>query len=58
MSSDWKPQGYSTVSVYIVTEGAQRVIDFLKQTFDAEALAALPRLRARSCTPKCASGTR
>jgi PhnB protein len=38
MSSDWKPEGYSTVSVYIVTEGAQRVIDFLKQTFDAEAL--------------------
>ena len=38
MSSDWKPQGYSTVSVYIVTEGAQRVIDFLKKTFGAENL--------------------
>ena len=35
MSSEGKPQGYSTVSVYIVTEGAQRVIDFLKSTFDA-----------------------
>ena len=35
MSSEGKPKGYSTVSVYIVTEGAQRVIDFLKSTFDA-----------------------
>ena len=35
MSSDWMPQGHSAVSVYIVTEGAQRVIDFLKKTFDA-----------------------
>jgi PhnB protein len=35
MSSDWKPLGYSTVSVYMVVEGAQRVIDFLKKTFDA-----------------------
>lgn len=35
MSEDWKPQGYSTVSVYIVTESAQQVIDFLKETFDA-----------------------
>ena len=38
MSSEGKPQGYSTVSVYIVTEGAQRVIDFLKSTFDATVL--------------------
>lgn len=38
MSSDWKPQGYSTVSVYLVAEGAQRVIDFLKRTFDATKL--------------------
>ena len=38
MSSEGKPKGYSTVSVYIVTEGAQRVIDFLKSTFDATVL--------------------
>lgn len=30
-----KPQGYSTVSVYIVAQGAQAVIDFLKSSFDA-----------------------
>jgi uncharacterized glyoxalase superfamily protein PhnB len=35
MSSKWKPQGYSAVSAYIVTEGAQRVIDFLKKSFGA-----------------------
>ena len=35
MNAEWKPQGYSTVSVYIVTESAQRVIDFLKKVFGA-----------------------
>ena len=35
MSTTWKPEGYNSVSVYIVAENAQRVIDFLKKTFDA-----------------------
>lgn len=30
-----KPEGYSTVSPYLVSTGAERVIDFLKDTFDA-----------------------
>lgn len=30
-----KPEGYSTVSPYLVAAGAQRVIDFAKDTFDA-----------------------
>lgn len=38
MSSAWKPEGYSTASPYLVVEGAQRVIDFLTQVFDAEPL--------------------
>ncbi len=38
MSSPWKPQGYSTVSVYIVAQGAQRVMDLLNKTFDASDL--------------------
>jgi len=42
MSSDWKPQGYSTVSVYLVADGAQRVIDFLRTTFDATDLRCFP----------------
>jgi PhnB protein len=33
-----KPTGYSTVSPYLVADGAQRVIDFLKQAFDATEL--------------------
>lgn len=33
-----KPKGYSTVSPYLVADGAQRVIDFIKNTFDATEL--------------------
>jgi PhnB protein len=36
MNISYKPQGYASVSVYIMANGAQRVIDFLKQTFDAQ----------------------
>ena|ERR1700722_61642 len=42
MSSDWKPQGYSTVSVYLVVEDAQQLIDFLKTIFDATDLRHFP----------------
>jgi PhnB protein len=38
MSVPKKPEGYSSVSVYLVVDGAQRVIDFLKKTFDATEL--------------------
>ena len=38
MSVATKPAGYSAVSVYIVAQGAQKVIDFLKSTFDAAEL--------------------
>ena len=38
MNANWKPQGYSTVSVYMMVDDAQRVIDFLKKTFDATEL--------------------
>lgn len=33
-----KPEGYSTVSPYLVVAGAQQVIDFLKQAFDTAEL--------------------
>ncbi|HEX9987911.1 MAG TPA: VOC family protein [Chloroflexia bacterium] len=36
MNQSYKPEGYSSVAPYVMAEGAQRVIDFLKQTFDAE----------------------
>jgi PhnB protein len=35
MNIPYKPQGYASVSVYIMAEGAQKLIDFLKWTFDA-----------------------
>lgn len=35
MPSEWKPDGYTSVSVYLVADEAQRVIDFLKKTFGA-----------------------
>ena len=35
MNSDWKPQGYSSVSVYRMSDGAPQVIDFLKKVFAA-----------------------
>jgi PhnB protein len=38
MSISWKPAGYASVSPYLVVSGAQRVVEFLKQTFDATEL--------------------
>ena len=38
MSVPSKPDGYSSVSPYLVVEGAQCVIDFLKQAFGASEL--------------------
>ena len=36
MNRVYKPAGYASVSVYIMVEGAQRVIDFLRAVFDAK----------------------
>jgi PhnB protein len=38
MSPSYKPDGYSSVSPYLIAAGAQRVIDFLKQAFGAREL--------------------
>jgi hypothetical protein len=38
MNPSWKPEAYNAVSVYIVADGAQAVIDFLKKTFGATQL--------------------
>jgi uncharacterized glyoxalase superfamily protein PhnB len=35
MMAAYKPEGYASVSAYIMADGAQRVIDFLVATFDA-----------------------
>ena len=38
MSGSYKPDGYSSVSAYVVAVRAQRIIDFLKTTFGAKQL--------------------
>ncbi|MDX1396452.1 MAG: VOC family protein [Gemmatimonadota bacterium] len=38
MTDAWKPDGYTSVSPYLVTRDAQRVIDFLVAVLDAEPL--------------------
>jgi len=36
MNRDYKPTAYPSVSAYLVSNNAQQVIDFLRQTFDAK----------------------
>jgi uncharacterized glyoxalase superfamily protein PhnB len=38
MAISFKPEGYSTVSPYLIADGAQQVIDFLKKAFGAREL--------------------
>jgi PhnB protein len=38
MAISFKPEGYSTVSPYLIADGAQQVIDFLKRAFGAREL--------------------
>lgn len=38
MPASTKPEGYSTVSPYLIAIGAQQVIDFLKKAFGAREL--------------------
>ena len=42
MSVNYKPEGYHTVTPYLVVEGANSLIDFMKQAFDATELFRLP----------------
>lgn len=38
MNKNFKPAGYNSVSPYFIVDGAQKLIDLLKQIFDAEEL--------------------
>lgn len=42
MSTSYKPEKYSTVSPYLVVDGANNTIDFLKNVFDAMELRRFP----------------
>ena len=36
MSDNYKPEGYNSVSPYFIVDGAQKMVDFLKELFDAQ----------------------
>ncbi|HEV7780392.1 MAG TPA: VOC family protein [Chitinophagaceae bacterium] len=38
MPASYKPGGYNSVSPYLIVNGAQKMIDLLKQVFDAKEL--------------------
>lgn len=42
MPTSYKPDGYNSVSPYLVVDGARTTIDFLKQVFDAVELRIFP----------------
>lgn len=42
MNTSYKPDGYSTVSPYLIVDGAARTIEFLVKAFDAVNLLQLP----------------
>ncbi|MDT8304418.1 MAG: VOC family protein [Anaerolineae bacterium] len=42
MNPTYKPENYSTVSPYLIVDGASRTIDFLVAVFDAEELRRFP----------------
>jgi len=42
MSTSYKPKGYSTVSPYLIVDGASGTIDFLKRVFGAVELRRFP----------------
>lgn len=45
--SSFKPEGYSSVSPYLIVDGADRTIDFLVRVFDAEELRRFPDAEGR-----------
>ena len=42
MSASYKPQGYNSVSPYLVVDGTGRTIDFLTRAFDGVELCRIP----------------
>ena len=38
MNKDFKPAGYNSISPYFIVNGAQQLIDLMKQIFNAKAL--------------------
>ena len=38
MKPTWKPDGYTSLAPYLIVNGAQRLLDFMKAAFNAEPL--------------------
>lgn len=36
MEVSWKPEGYHSITPYLIVNGADRLIDFLREVFDAD----------------------
>ena len=47
MGTSYKPSNYSTVSPYLIVNGASRTVDFLKNVFDAVELRRFPDAAGR-----------
>lgn len=52
------PEGYSTVTPWIIVKGAAQLIDYLKVAFDAEELARVPNEDGTIGPPKYKLATR
>ena len=53
----YKPEKYPDLSPYLIANGAQSVIDFLKDVFGASDLRRYEDPKADCCTPKSKSAT-
>lgn len=47
MLHNYKPEGYNTVSPYLIVDGAERTIQFLEEAFDAVELRRFPAADGR-----------
>jgi PhnB protein len=52
------PEGYGTVTPWVVTKDTRRLLEFIKDAFDAEELGRVEVEGGRSGTPRRGSATR
>jgi len=57
-TTTFKPEGYNSVSPYLIVSGASATIAFLQRTFDAVELRRFPDADGSCSTPRCASTIR
>ncbi len=52
------PDGYHSVTPYLAVEGADKLLEFVRHAFDADARECMRRPTARSTMPRWRSATR